>query len=78
MNTKDRTSYEKYLHEKEVPIHILKDITYIERDIKKHLYEFENGIRIIGTNNDFEENVKLRYLENGDTRATVESRLQNI
>ena len=78
LNTNDRTSYEKYLHEKEVPIHILKDITYIETDIKKHLYEFENGIRIIGTNNDFEENVKLKPLENGDTRATVESRLQNI
>ena len=78
LNTEDRTSYEKYLHEKDVPIQILKDITYIELEIKKHLYEFENGIRIIGTNNDFKENVKLRSLENGDTRATVESRLQNI
>lgn len=79
LNTEDRNDYEKYLHdEKEIPIQILKDITYIELDIKKHLYEFENGIRIIGTNNDFEENVKLRSLENGDTRATVESRLQNI
>ena len=78
LNTEDRTNYEKYLDEKDVPIKILKDIIYIELDLKKHLYEFENGIRIIGTNNDFEENVKLRYLENGDTRATVESRLQNI
>jgi hypothetical protein len=79
LNTEDRTSYEKYLHdEKDVPIQILKDITYIELEIKKHLYEFKNGIRIIGTNNDFEENVKLRSLDNGDTRATVESRLQNI
>ena len=75
---KDRTSYEKYLHEKEVPIHILKDITYIETAIKKHLYEFENGIQIIGTDGDFEGNVKLKSLENGDTRATVESRLQKI
>lgn len=66
------------MHEKEVPIHILKDMTYIETDIKKHLYEFENGIQIIGTGGDFEENVKLRSLENGDTRATVESRLQKI
>ena len=78
LNTEDRTNYEKYLDEKDVPIKILKDIIYIELDLKKHLYEFENGIRIIGTNNDFEENVKLRPLENGDTRATVESRLQNI
>ena len=78
LNTEDRTNYEKYLDEKHIPIKILKDTTYIELDIKKHLYEFENGIRIIGTNNDFEENVKLRSLENGDTRATVESRLQNI
>ena len=78
LDTEDRTSYEKYLHEKDVPIQILKDISYIEPEIKKHLYEFENGIRIIGTNNDFEKNVKLRSLENGDTRATVQSRLQNI
>ena len=79
LDTEDRTNYEKYLHdEKNVPIQILKDITYIEKDIKKHLYEFENGIRIIGTNDDFEENVKLKSLENGDTRATVESHLQNI
>lgn len=78
LKTEHRTNYEKYLLEKNVPIKILKDIIYIETDIKKHLYEFENGIRIIGTNNDFEENVKLRSLDNGDTRATVESRLQNI
>ncbi|MCD4822325.1 MAG: nucleoid-associated protein [Methanococcoides sp.] len=78
LNISDRNSYEKYLHEKDVPIQILKDVSYIEADIKKHLYEFENGIRIIGTNNDFEENVKLEPLENGDTRATVESRLENI
>ena len=79
LDTEYRTGYEKYLHdEKNVPIQILKDTTYVELDIKKHLYEFENGIRIIGTNDDFEENVNLRSLENGDTRATVESRLQNI
>lgn len=73
-----RHDYEIHLVEKDVPLTIIKDRRYIENNIKKYLYKFENGIQIIGTKDDFEEQVKLESLENGNTRATVESRLENI
>lgn len=73
-----RKNYESYLREKGVPISIIKDKKYIEKDIKKHLYKFENGIQIIGTNDDFKKQVLLEPLENGNTRATVESHLEQI
>lgn len=73
-----RQAYEQYLVKKSVPFTIIKDCRYIENDLKKHLYKFENGIQIIGTKDDFEDQVKLESLENGNTRATVESRLEKI
>lgn len=78
LDIEHRSKYEKYLYDKEIPKSILKDTSYIENAIKKHLFKFENGIQIIGTNDDFEEQVQLESLENGNTRAIVESYLQKI
>lgn len=78
LHVKHRKNYENYLLEKGIPTSIIKDKKYIEKEVKKHLYKFENGIQIIGTKDNFKKQVRLESLENGNTRATVESHLEQI
>lgn len=79
LDTAHRQAYENYLIEKEVGIaEIIKDTSCIKSDIEKIALEFENGIQIIGNQQDFEEHVSIEHLENGRTKAMVESRLKKI
>lgn len=79
LDTEYRSNYEQYLRTKGVLItNIIKDSRYIDSNIHKYLCEFENGIQIISKNKNLEENVLFEELDNGNTRATVESRLKHI
>ncbi|MCK9581184.1 MAG: nucleoid-associated protein [Methanoregula sp.] len=77
LQTNHRDSYEKYLIDKGVGIKdIIRNTALIDRSIKSMFLEFENGIKIIGNQDKFEENVKTEQLVNGDTKAEVISRLK--
>lgn len=77
LQTKHRDSYENYLVDKGVGINdIIRNTALIDRSIKSMVLEFENGIKIIGNQDKFEENVKTEQLKNGETKAEVISRLK--
>ena len=79
INTTHRQQYENYLKEKGVQISdIIRDISLIEKKINKMILEFENGIKIIGSQEGFNEKVSLEAMEDGKTKAEVVSRLKNI
>lgn len=74
-----RQAYEDYLIEKGVGIaEIIRDTSCIKTYIEKIALEFENGVQIIGNQQDFEEQVSIEHLEDGRTKAMVESRLKKI
>lgn len=74
-----RQAYEDYLTEKGVGVaEIIRDTSCIKTYIEKIALEFENGIQIIGNQQDFEEQVSIEHLEDGRTKAMVESRLKKI
>ncbi len=79
LNTMHRQPYVNYLNEKGVrTTDIIRDTSLIERRINKMILEFENDIKIIGSQEGFEQKVSLETLEDGRTKAEVVSRLKNI
>lgn len=74
-----RGHYRSYLRDREIIIgDTIKDTSYIESKIREMMLEFENGIKIIGRNENFEQEVVIENLPDGRTKATVESRLKLI
>jgi hypothetical protein len=74
-----RDEYERYLGHKGIEIgDFIKDTSYIDSKIEKMMLEFENGIQIVGTQRDFDQKVSVQSLENGNTKAIVESKLKKI
>lgn len=79
LSTMHRQPYVNYLNEKGVQItDIIRDTSLIERRISKMILEFENDIKIIGSQEGFEQKVSLKTLEDGRTKAEVVSRIKNI
>ena len=74
-----RKEYIEYLKEKEVRIgEIIRDTSLIEKRISEMILEFDNGIKIIGNQEGFEENVSLEQMNDGRTKAEIISKLKNI
>jgi hypothetical protein len=79
LETAHRKVYEDYLLDKEVGVgEFIRDISYIASKIEKMALEFENGIQIVGNQEDFEDNVLIEHLDDGRTKALVESKLKGI
>lgn len=79
LDARHRQVYENYLIEKGLGIgEIIKDTSCIKSQIEKMAIEFENGIQIIGSQQNFEEQVSIEHLEDGRTKAMVEARLKKI
>ena len=74
-----RDEYINFLKEKEVRIgEIIRDTSLIETKISKMILEFDNGIKIIGNQEGFDENVSLEQMNDGRTKAEIISKLKNI
>ncbi len=79
LQTPHRTPYVNYLKENKVQAgDIIRDTSLIEGKIKEMILEFENGVKIIGNQDGFENNVSLQKMDDGRTRAEIVSRLKNI
>jgi len=55
---------------------IIRNTALIDKDIKEMILEFENGVKIIGNQADFEKNVITEQLKTGETKAVVISKLK--
>jgi hypothetical protein len=74
---KHRDPYEAYLTKEGVGINdIIRNTTLVDKGIKNMILEFENGVKIIGNQENFESNVKTEQLKNGETKAVVVSKLK--
>lgn len=74
-----RGHYKTFLSERGIVIgDIVKDTSYIDTKIREMMLEFENGVKIIGKNENFTQEVIIENLPDGRTKATVESKLKRI
>lgn len=79
LSTVHRQSYLNYLNEKGVQTNeIIRDTSLIKGHINNMILEFENNIKIIGSQEGFEQNVSLESLEDGRIKAEVVSKIKNI
>jgi hypothetical protein len=79
IGTTHQQQYINHLEENGIKIaDIIRDTSLIEHKINKMILEFENGIKIIGNQESFDEKVSLEAMEDGRTRAEVVSRMKNI
>jgi hypothetical protein len=79
LHTDHRQPYINYLEEKKVRTgDIVRDISLIENRIKEMMLEFENGIKIIGNRDGFDQKVSLQNMDDGRTKAEIISKLKNI
>ncbi len=79
IGTTHQQQYINHLEENGIKIaDIIRDTSLIEHKINKMILEFENGIKIIGSQENFDEKVSLEAMEDGRTRAEVVSRMKNI
>jgi hypothetical protein len=77
--TNHKNDYINYLQNKNFNLSSFpKDITQIEKHVKKITLAFENDISIIGNKGTFDKKVKLDKLENGQTRAEIISKIRRI
>ena len=77
--TEHRNNYSNYLQTKKFSFNSFpKDLSQIERQVKRITLMFDNDISIVGNKGTFDKNVKLEKLENGQTRAEVTSKIRSI
>ncbi|MBN1969536.1 MAG: nucleoid-associated protein [Candidatus Delongbacteria bacterium] len=77
--TEHKNDYRNYLLTKKFNFSAFpRDITQIEKHVKKITLAFENDISIIGNKGTFDKKVKLEKLDNGQTRAEVVSKIKKI
>ncbi len=77
--TEHKNDYRNYLLTKKFNFSSFpKDITQIERHVKKITLAFENDISIVGNKGTFDKKVKLEKLENGKIKAEVISKIRRI
>lgn len=79
LEERHRSDYKKYLEENGVGTRpFLKDNQYIDATIRKMIIEFENDVQIIAPSEAFEENVFLEDIEDGTTKATIQSKIRKM
>lgn len=80
LTSERKNEYKEYLKSKNFSFtsSFRKDISQINRQIRKITLEFMNGISIVGNKGTIGDKVKLEKLDNGMTRAEIVSRIKNI
>ncbi len=73
-----RQDFVNHLESKEVAANFPKNNTAIEKKLKKTLYEFDSGIRVIAPNDLTDEHIKITNLENGETKLEIRDRLSEV
>lgn len=73
-----RQSFVEHLRTSEVPANFPKDNELIDRRLKKTLYDFQSGIRVIAPNDLDDGLLKMTSLENGDTKVEIQDRLEEV
>lgn len=77
--TKEKNNYKDYLTGKGFSFSIFsKDLSQIENKIRKMTIEFANGIILTSKNGKIDDKIKLEKTDEGQTKATITSRLKNI
>lgn len=78
-STEHRNDYRSFLKTKNFSFSAFpKDITQIEKYVKKITLTFANDITIIGSKGTFSDKVKLEKMKNGETKAEVISRIKKV
>lgn len=78
-STAHRNDYKNFLGSKKFKFTSFpKDISQIDRQVKKITLTFDNDISIVGKKGTFDKKVKLEKLDNGQTRAEVTSKIRSI
>jgi hypothetical protein len=78
-STGERNNYRSYLKEKGFDFaRFQKDTTQVDKKIKKMTMEFANGITITSDSGNIKDKVKLEKTAEGQTKATITSRLRKI
>ena len=77
--TAHRNDYKNFLQTKKFKFTSFpKDLTQIDRQVRKITLTFDNDISIVGNKGTFDKKVKLEKLNNGQTRAEVTSKIRSI
>jgi hypothetical protein len=77
--TEHRNDYRNYLQTKKFNFTSFpKDLSQIDRQVKKITLAFDNDISIVGNKGTFDKKVKLEKLDDGQTRAEVISKIRSI
>lgn len=73
-----RQRYVNQLEAREVPANFPKDTELIKRKLKKTLYEFGSGIKVIVPNEQAENHVRVTKLDSGETKLEIQDRLEEV
>lgn len=77
--TAHRNDYKNFLQTKKFKFTSFpKDLTQIDRQVRKITVTFDNDISIVGNKGTFDKKVKLEKLGNGQTRAEITSKIRSI
>src|SRR5205823_2994424 len=71
-----RQRFINQLEAKGVPANFPKNTKLINRKLKKTLYEFGSGIKVVVPNEQAEHRVKVTSLDNGETKLEIQDRLE--
>lgn len=61
-----------------MPANFPKNNAAIEKKLKKTLYEFQSGIRVIAPNDLTDGRIKITNLDNGETKLEIRDRLEEV
>lgn len=79
LKVEHRDNYKKFLESKKFKFTSFpKDLSSIDRIIKKITLQFANDISIIGNKGTFDKEVKLKKMKNGNTKAEIVSKITKI
>lgn len=79
ISTAHRNDYKNFLQTKKFSFTSFpKDLSQIDRQVKKITLTFDNEISIVGNKGTFDKKVKLEKLDNGQTRAEITSKICSI
>jgi hypothetical protein len=79
ISTAHRNDYKNFLQTKNFSFTSFpKDLSQIDRQVKKITLTFDNDISIVGNKGTFDKKVKLEKLDNGQTRAEITSKIRSI
>jgi hypothetical protein len=78
-STQHKNDYRNFMQTKKFKFNSFpKDISQIERQVKKITLNFANDVSIVGKKGTLKDKVKLESLKDGQTRAEIISRIRSI